>query len=43
MALAIATHTSPADWRDEDDAVIATAIHLLEQEAEEIEKAASGK
>lgn len=31
VALALATHTAPAQWWDEDDATIATAIELLEE------------
>lgn len=29
VELAIATSTAPADWRDEDDATIATALAVL--------------
>lgn len=36
MAIAIATHTSPAQWWDEDDATLATALDVLaEMNAEE--------
>lgn len=34
MSLAIATHTSPAAWRDEPDAAIVTALELLADMAE---------
>lgn len=33
MALALATMTAPADWWDEDDATLATALTMLEQRA----------
>jgi hypothetical protein len=39
VELAIATHTAPAAWRDEDDAVIATAVDILDRAA----AAAKGK
>jgi hypothetical protein len=34
VALALATQTAPAHWWDEDDATLATAIELLEEQAE---------
>jgi hypothetical protein len=34
VSLAIATHTSPADWWGEDDATIATAWTILADQAE---------
>lgn len=34
VALALATSTAPAQWWDEDDATIATAIELLEEARE---------
>jgi hypothetical protein len=32
--LAIATNTAPRDWVDEDDETIATALAVLEEQAE---------
>ena len=29
VAIALATHTAPADWWAEDDATLATALELL--------------
>ena len=29
VELAIATNTAPSQWRDEDDATIATAVEIL--------------
>jgi hypothetical protein len=34
VELAIVTNTAPADWANEDDAVIATALDILEKRAE---------
>jgi hypothetical protein len=34
VAIALATQTSPAQWWDEDDATIATALELLDTEGE---------
>ena len=34
IELAIATRISPAVWRDEDDAAIATALEVLDELAE---------
>lgn len=34
VALALATATAPAQWWDEDDATIATALELLEEARE---------
>ncbi|HKE75220.1 MAG TPA: hypothetical protein VKB57_16480 [Acidimicrobiales bacterium] len=34
VELALATRTAPADWWDEDDAVIATAIDILDERAQ---------
>lgn len=31
MSLAIATQTAPADWWDETDSTIATALELLDE------------
>jgi hypothetical protein len=31
VELAVATHTAPADWYDEDDATIATALEVLDR------------
>jgi hypothetical protein len=36
--LALSTQTSPADWWDEDDATIATAIAMVADAAEKLEK-----
>jgi hypothetical protein len=33
VELAIATRTAPADWFDEDDATIATAVEILNERA----------
>jgi hypothetical protein len=38
IQLAIATQTSPAAWRDEDDATIATVLDELAKQAEEAKK-----
>ena len=38
MSLAIATHTAPAAWRDEPDAVIVTALELLADLAEKVRR-----
>lgn len=32
MQIALASMTAPADWWDEDDATIATALELLDHE-----------
>jgi hypothetical protein len=32
VSIAVATSTAPADWWDEDDATIATALELLSRE-----------
>lgn len=39
VELALATRTAPADWWGEDDAVIATALDVLEQRAREMKRA----
>ena len=39
MELAIATKTAPADWWDEPDEVIATALEVLKLNAERIREA----
>ena len=31
MEIAIATHTAPRDWYDEDDATLATALEVLDR------------
>jgi hypothetical protein len=33
VALALATQTAPAQWWGEDDATIATAIEILEEQS----------
>jgi hypothetical protein len=38
VELAIATNTAPADWRDETDEVIATALDVLERQAAEMKR-----
>jgi hypothetical protein len=35
VAIALATHTAPGDWWDEDDATLATALELLAEAAED--------
>ena len=42
MSIALATQTAPRDWWDEPDAVLATAMELLEDQAERIEQARHG-
>lgn len=39
MALALATQTAPGAWWDEDDATILTALELLAEQAEAMERA----
>jgi hypothetical protein len=36
VALALATHTAPSQWWDEDGRVIVTALDLLAEEAERV-------
>jgi len=31
VEIAIATHTAPRDWYDEDDATLATALEVLDR------------
>ena len=31
MEIAIATHTAPRDWYDEDDETLATALEVLDR------------
>jgi hypothetical protein len=31
VELAVATHTAPRDWYDEDDATLATALEVLDR------------
>ena len=38
MALALATQTAPAQWWDEDDQTIATALQILEEQQERAQK-----
>lgn len=38
VAIALATQTAPRDWWDEDDATLATALDLLEEQAERMER-----
>jgi hypothetical protein len=35
VELAIATQTSPSDWMDQDAGVIATAVDVINRQAEE--------
>jgi len=39
VAIALATSTAPRDWWDEDDATIATALDLLDEQQQRIERA----
>jgi len=41
VEIAIATNTAPRDWWDESDEVIATALDVLNERAEEIRKASA--
>jgi hypothetical protein len=34
VAIALATSTAPADWWEEDDATLATALELLAERAD---------
>jgi hypothetical protein len=43
VEIAIATHTAPRDWWDENDEVIATALDVLNAQADEIRKANRGR
>jgi len=38
VAIAIATQTAPADWWEEDDATIATALELLHEQSERMRR-----
>lgn len=42
MSIALATQTAPHHWWDEPDAVLATALELLGEQAERIERARHG-
>ena len=39
MSIAIATQTAPHDWWDEPDVVLATAMDILADQAEALERA----
>jgi hypothetical protein len=39
VELAVATRTAPADWWDEPDEVLATALDVLEQNANRMKEA----
>jgi hypothetical protein len=39
VAIALATSTAPRDWWDEDDATIATALDLLHEQQERLDRA----
>jgi hypothetical protein len=39
VAIALATSTAPRDWWGEDDATLATALDLLDEQAAAIERA----
>jgi hypothetical protein len=43
IEVALATHTAPADWRDEPDESLATALQLLADQAAEMRKATRKK
>lgn len=38
VEVAIATHTSPADWRDEDEETVFTALEVLEVQANKMKR-----
>lgn len=38
VAIAIATSTAPRDWWDEDDATIATALAILQEQHDALER-----
>ena len=38
IAIALATQTAPRDWWDEDDATLATAIDLLDEQRQRMER-----
>jgi hypothetical protein len=38
VELAIATNTAPAQWINETDAILATAIAVLSEQAERVKK-----
>jgi hypothetical protein len=38
VEVALATQTAPADWWDEPDEVLATAIHLLQEQADRMKQ-----
>jgi len=40
VELAVATNTAPRDWWDEPDGVLATALDVLADQAERMDKAA---
>lgn len=39
VAIALATSTAPRDWWDEDDATLATALDLLDEQQQRMERA----
>jgi hypothetical protein len=39
IAIALATSTAPRDWWDEDDATLATALDLLDEQQQRMERA----
>jgi hypothetical protein len=38
VAIALATSTAPRDWWDEDDATLATALDLLDEQQQRMER-----
>jgi hypothetical protein len=40
VEVALATRTAPRDWWDEDDETLATALELLQEQADAVRKAA---
>jgi hypothetical protein len=38
VAIALATSTAPRDWWHEDDATLATALDLLEEQRQRMER-----
>lgn len=39
IAIALATSTAPRDWWDEDDATLATALELLAEQQQRMDRA----
>jgi hypothetical protein len=43
VELAMATRTAPADWWDESDEVLATALDVLDRQAQQVKTAKGGR